>query len=231
MGSKTHPSCSPTRRRRRYSQIMKVLDVDSSTPWANTSSRWSSDTPSRRVNGYGGYKVLAKQGNRAARLLLEPRELQLLWDRHAPARPLWPLTRIAGPAGSRKRSVVAPPRSGARFARAQPASARSSRTLAARQARAYQPKDQARRGDSLRVVALGRTVPVPRQRPRSTSTVVARTIRPRALTRKNALFADSDGGAEHWAVIAALIEICRLIGVEPSTTWPTSHPHRRWSSQ
>jgi hypothetical protein len=148
-----------------------------------------------------------------------------------PGRPLSPLTRIAGPAGSRKRSVVAPPRSGARFARAQPASARSSRTLAARQARAYQPKDQARRGDSLRVVALGRTVPVPRQRPRSTSTVVARTIRPRALTRKNALFADSDGGAEHWAVIAALIEICKLIGVEPSTTWPTSHPHRRWPSQ
>lgn len=29
-----------------------------------------------------------------------------------------------------------------------------------------------------------------------------------ALTRKNALFAGSDGGAEHWAVIASLIE-CR----------------------
>ena len=65
----------------------------------------------------------------------------------------------------------------------------------------------------------------------TTSHPRTRTIRPRALTRKNALFADSDGGAEHWAVIAALIEICKLIGVEPSTTWPTSHPHRRWSSQ
>jgi hypothetical protein len=35
------------------------------------------------------------------------------------------------------------------------------------------------------------------------------------LTRKNALFAGSDGGAEHWAVIASLIETCKLIGVEP----------------
>lgn len=36
-----------------------------------------------------------------------------------------------------------------------------------------------------------------------------------ALTRKNALFAGSDGGAEHWATIASLIETCKLIGVEP----------------
>lgn len=36
-----------------------------------------------------------------------------------------------------------------------------------------------------------------------------------ALTRKNALFAGSDGGAKHWAVIASLIETCKLIGVEP----------------
>jgi transposase len=36
-----------------------------------------------------------------------------------------------------------------------------------------------------------------------------------ALTRKNALFAGSDGGAEHWAVIASLIETCKLIAVEP----------------
>ena len=36
-----------------------------------------------------------------------------------------------------------------------------------------------------------------------------------ALNRKNALFAGSDGGGEHWAVIASLIETCKLIGVEP----------------
>jgi transposase len=36
-----------------------------------------------------------------------------------------------------------------------------------------------------------------------------------ALNRKNALFAGSDGGGEHWAVIASLIETCKLINVEP----------------
>jgi hypothetical protein len=29
------------------------------------------------------------------------------------------------------------------------------------------------------------------------------------------LFAGSDGGAEHWAVIASLIETCKLNGVDP----------------
>ena len=44
---------------------------------------------------------------------------------------------------------------------------------------------------------------------------VERAIRPIALNRKNALFAGSDGGAEHWAVIASLIETCKLMEVEP----------------
>ena len=35
---------------------------------------------------------------------------------------------------------------------------------------------------------------------------VERSIRPITLNRKNALFAGSDGGAEHWAIIASLIE-------------------------
>src|SRR6202040_684028 len=35
------------------------------------------------------------------------------------------------------------------------------------------------------------------------SNVVERAIRPIALNRKNALFAGSDGGGEHWAVIAS----------------------------
>jgi len=47
------------------------------------------------------------------------------------------------------------------------------------------------------------------------SSVVERAIRPIALNRKNALFAGSDGGGEHWAVIASLIETCKLIGVDP----------------
>jgi transposase len=45
--------------------------------------------------------------------------------------------------------------------------------------------------------------------------VVERSIRPIALNRKNALFAGSDGGAEHWAVIASLVETAKLNGVDP----------------
>jgi transposase len=44
---------------------------------------------------------------------------------------------------------------------------------------------------------------------------VERTIRPIALNRKNALFAGHDAGAENWAVIASLIETCKLNVVDP----------------
>jgi hypothetical protein len=66
------------------------------------------------------------------------------------------------------------------------------------------------------------------------SNVVERSIRPLALTRKNALFAGSDGGAEHWAVVASLIETCKLLGVEPQryltdviTRIVSAHPNSR----
>jgi hypothetical protein len=35
------------------------------------------------------------------------------------------------------------------------------------------------------------------------------------LNRKNSLFAGSDGGAENWAIVASLIETCKLNGVDP----------------
>ena len=44
---------------------------------------------------------------------------------------------------------------------------------------------------------------------------VERTIRPIALNRKNALFAGHDAGAENWATITSLIEICKLNNIEP----------------
>jgi transposase len=47
------------------------------------------------------------------------------------------------------------------------------------------------------------------------SNTVERSIRPIALNRKNALFAGSDGGGENWAVIASLVETCKLNGVDP----------------
>jgi transposase len=56
---------------------------------------------------------------------------------------------------------------------------------------------------------LARTVPV------------EHSIRPLALTCKDALF---DGGDERWAVIASLIETCEPIGVVPYHILPTSSP-------
>ena len=38
-----------------------------------------------------------------------------------------------------------------------------------------------------------------------------------ALTRKNSLFAGSEGGASHWAVLASLVETCKINAVEPET--------------
>lgn len=40
------------------------------------------------------------------------------------------------------------------------------------------------------------------------------------LTRKNALFAGSDGGGEHWATIASLLATAKLNGIDP-TAWLT----------
>jgi transposase len=37
-----------------------------------------------------------------------------------------------------------------------------------------------------------------------------------ALNRKNSLFAGSDEGAENWAVLATLIECCKMHGVNPN---------------
>lgn len=66
------------------------------------------------------------------------------------------------------------------------------------------------------------------------SNVVERSIRPIALNRKNTLFAGSDGGGEHWAIIASLIETCKLNGVDPQnyiadvlTKIVNDHPNSR----
>ena len=44
---------------------------------------------------------------------------------------------------------------------------------------------------------------------------VERTIRPIALSRKNALFAGHETGAQNWAMLASLIETCKLNNIEP----------------
>jgi hypothetical protein len=47
------------------------------------------------------------------------------------------------------------------------------------------------------------------------SNTVERSMRPIALSRKNSLFAGHDQGAKNWAIIASLIETCKLNGVNP----------------
>lgn len=51
--------------------------------------------------------------------------------------------------------------------------------------------------------------------PEIDSNTVDRSIRLIAPNRKNALFAGSDAGAEHWATIALLIETTKFNSVEP----------------
>lgn len=47
------------------------------------------------------------------------------------------------------------------------------------------------------------------------SNSVERTIRPIALNRKNALFAGHETGAQNWAMLASLIETCKLSQINP----------------
>lgn len=47
------------------------------------------------------------------------------------------------------------------------------------------------------------------------SNVVERAMRPIAPGRKNHFFAGSVGGGEHRAILASLIECCKLNGVDP----------------
>ncbi|MEM6847637.1 MAG: transposase domain-containing protein, partial [Pseudomonadota bacterium] len=47
------------------------------------------------------------------------------------------------------------------------------------------------------------------------SNIVERAIRPQTITRKNALFAGSDGGGRTWATLATLLTTAKLNGIDP----------------
>lgn len=47
------------------------------------------------------------------------------------------------------------------------------------------------------------------------SNIVERLIRPQAITRKNSLFAGSDGGGRTWATIGTLLATAKINGVDP----------------
>jgi transposase len=52
------------------------------------------------------------------------------------------------------------------------------------------------------------------------SNVVERAIRPQTITRKNSLFAGSDGGGRAWATIATVTQTCKMNDVDPQA-WLT----------
>ncbi len=172
-----------------------------------------------QVDGYGGYKVLAERGEvRLAFCWAMSAAASTNWPR--PARRRSPRRRSSASrrsTGSRARSAAARPRSGGR----------SARSAAAPLVEALEPwlreklaliSQKSKLAEAIRYALsrwAGLALFLDDGRVEIDSNVVERAIRPLALTRKNALFAGSDGGAEHWAVIASLIETCKLIGVEP----------------
>lgn len=47
------------------------------------------------------------------------------------------------------------------------------------------------------------------------SNIVERAIMPQTITRKNSLFAGSEGGGRTWATVATLLQTCKMNGVDP----------------
>ena len=194
-----------------------------------------------QVDGYGGYRGAGRAERGAARLLLGPCAPPLLRTRRRRSG----ADRQRGAGAHRRRSTrsratsaAAPPRSAAPSARSR------SRPLVAAlepwlRAKLALISQKTKLAEAIRY-ALSRWEGLTRflddGRIEIDNNVVERAIRPIALTRKNALFAGSDSGGEHWAIIASLIETCKLNGVEPqayladvitasSTAIPK--PHRR----
>lgn len=68
------------------------------------------------------------------------------------------------------------------------------------------------------------------------SNIVERAIRPQTITRKNSLFAGSDGGGRTWATIATLLQTCKMNNIDPvawltqtleriANQWPSAEIH------
>jgi hypothetical protein len=62
---------------------------------------------------------------------------------------------------------------------------------------------------------------------------VEHAIRPQTRTRKNALFAGSNGGGRTWAMIATLLATARLNGVDPQAwlTLTLGHIANSWPNK
>jgi hypothetical protein len=65
------------------------------------------------------------------------------------------------------------------------------------------------------------------------SNIVERAIRPQTITRKNSLFAGSEGGGNTWATLATLLQTAKMNDVDP-LAWLTQTLVRMangWSAQ
>jgi hypothetical protein len=172
-----------------------------------------------QVDGYGGYRPLADKG-----------EVKLAFCWAHVRRPFYELA-AAGPAPIASEmlerikalyaieaeitGLAAEERAGERQRRSQPLLEAMEVWLTARLATISQ---KGKLADAIRYVFArweGLTRFVDDGTIEIDSNTVERSIRPIALTRKNALFAGSDGGAEHWAVVASLIETCKLNAIDP----------------
>jgi hypothetical protein len=68
----------------------------------------------------------------------------------------------------------------------------------------------------------GKAMPMSARPKSSCENTVERAIRPQTITRKNALFAGSDGGGRTWATIATLLATARLNGIDPQAWLSTT---------
>lgn len=86
---------------------------------------------------------------------------------------------------------------------------------------AGQCQEKAGRSNPLPSRSLEWSYPLPQRWPyRLDTNTIERSIRPIALNRKNGLFAGLDDSSDNWAVIATLIEDCKLSGIN-SHEWLT----------
>ena len=117
---------------------------------------------------------------------------------------------------SRPTSVAARPRNATRAVLAQQAARRCAEALVRSQLAAVSGKSTI--AEAIRY-ALTRWDRLTRflddGRVEIDSNAVERAIRPIALGRKNHLFAGSDGGAEHRAILASLIATCKMNSIDP----------------
>ena len=233
----TAPVLDPGRGRTKTGQLFAYARDD--RPWGGTDPPGvaylyapdrKAEQPMRHLQGFVGHPAgrrlcrlpgAGRAQRREPGLLLEPRPAQVL--RTGPVRPgadrharrsqriaaLYQIEgEIRGRSAEERRTVRQAEKPPASSRPSSPGCARSSRSSARR---ASSPKPSATRSRAGPASAASSTTAASR----STPNVVERSIRPIALNRKNALFAGSDGGGEHWATIASLVETAKLNGVDP----------------